>query len=104
MAYFPSGHFDCHNDHKAAIRVGKIRWKYRLGREDEMEIGPFLNLLKTFMIQVVIKAEKYQDQEIPKKQIIQIIESLEQEKVKVAILDVLQVTLDPGLGKIMVDA
>ena len=69
-----------------------------------MEIGPFLNLLKTFMIQVVIKAEKYQDQEIPKKQIIQIIESLEQEKVKVAILDVLQVTLDPELGKIMVDA
>ena len=56
------------------------------------------------MVQVVIKAEKYQDQEIPKKQIIQIIESLEQEKVKIAILDVLQVTLDPGLGKIMVDA
>lgn len=51
------------------------------------------------MTQVVLKAEKYQDQEIPKKQISQIIDSIEQDKVKIAILDVLQVTLDPGLGK-----
>ena len=67
---------------------------------DGTEIEPFINLLKTFMIQVVLKAEKYQDQEIPKKQISQIIDSIEQDKVKIAILDVLQATLDPGLGKL----
>ena len=52
------------------------------------------------MVQVVLKAEKYQDQEIPKKQISQIIDSIEQDKIKIAILDVLQVTLDPGLGEL----
>ena len=51
------------------------------------------------MIQVVIKAEKYHDLELPKKQILSIIESAPQEKIKTAILDVLQVILDPGLGK-----
>merc|ERR1712176_655218 len=61
--------------------------KYRLGRDDGMEIEPFINLLKTFMIKVVLKAEKYQDHEIPKKQISQIIDSIEQDKVKKAILD-----------------
>ena len=71
-----------------------------MGEEDDLEVTPFNNLFKTFMVQVVLKAEKYQDQDIPKKQIVQIIESLEQEKVKIAILDVLQVTLDPGLGKL----
>ena len=71
-----------------------------MGIDDGTEIEPFINLLKTFMIQVVLKAEKYQDQEIPKKQISQIIDSIEQDKVKIAILDVLQVTLDPGLGKL----
>lgn len=71
-----------------------------MGIDDGLEIEPFINLLKTFMVQVVLKAEKYQDQEIPKKQISQIIDSIEQEKIKIAILDVLQVTLDPGLGKL----
>ena len=71
-----------------------------MGRDDGMEIEPFINLLKTFMIKVVLKAEKYQDHEIPKKQISQIIDSIEQDKVKKAILDVLQVTSDPGLGKL----
>ena len=54
------------------------------------------------MIQVVLKAEKYQDQEIPKKQISQIIDSMEQDKIRIAILDVLQVTLDPGLGNSLI--
>ena len=71
-----------------------------MGIDDGTEIEPFINLLKTFMVQVVLKAEKYQDQEIPKKQISQIIDSIEQDKIKIAILDVLQVTLDPGLGKL----